>query len=99
MPRPALAGLVGGSQTVAGTRRRSSVLGSGRKEKPGEPRSSFQKRPRHTLAGARDMKPDTETMIVELRSELSVQEIATRAGLSRVHVYRLAAGDVRRPSF
>ena len=30
---------------------------------------------------------------------MSVQEIARRAGLSRAHVHRIAAGEVRRPSY
>jgi transcriptional regulator with XRE-family HTH domain len=45
------------------------------------------------------MKLDLETLIVGLRTEMSVQEIARRAGLSRAHVDRLQRGDVRRPSY
>ena len=45
------------------------------------------------------MKPDIEALIAGLRTEMSVQEIARRAGLSRNHVHRIAAGDVKRPSF
>ena len=42
---------------------------------------------------------DVETMIVGLRAEMSVQEIARRTGLSRQHVHKIAAGEVRRPSY
>jgi len=45
------------------------------------------------------MKPDLETMIVGLRAEMSVQEIARRAGISRAHAHRLLAGEVKRPSY
>ena len=45
------------------------------------------------------MKADVETMIVGLRAEMSVQEIARRAGISRAHAHRLLAGEVRRPSY
>ena len=45
------------------------------------------------------MKLDVETMIVGLRAEMSVQEIARRTGLSRQHVHKIAAGEVRRPSY
>jgi len=45
------------------------------------------------------MKLDVETMIVGLRAEMSVQEIARRAGISRAHAHRLLAGEVRRPSY
>ena len=45
------------------------------------------------------MKLDVETMIVGLRAEMSVQEIARRTGLSRRHVHKIAAGEVRRPSY
>jgi len=38
-------------------------------------------------------------MIVGLRAEMSVQEIGRRAGLSRAHVHRIAAGEIRRPSY
>ena len=44
------------------------------------------------------MKLDVETMIVGLRAELPVQEIARRAGISRGHAHKLLAGAVRRPS-
>ena len=45
------------------------------------------------------MKLDVEAMIVGLRAEMSVQEIARRAGISRAHAHRLLAGEVRRPSY
>ena len=43
------------------------------------------------------MKLDVETMIVGLRAELSVQEIARRAGISRGHAHRLlfSPGDLK----
>jgi hypothetical protein len=40
-----------------------------------------------------------KTMIVGLRAEMSVQEIARWAGISRAHAHRLLAGEVRRPSY
>jgi len=47
------------------------------------------------------MKPDLDisTMIVELRAEISVEEIARRARVSRNHVYRLQSGECRRPGY
>ena len=40
------------------------------------------------------------SMILALRqSGLSPTEIAKRSGISRTHFYRLASGDIRRPSY
>jgi len=41
-----------------------------------------------------------QSMILALRqSGLGRTEIAARTGISRAHLYRLAAGDIRRPSY
>jgi transcriptional regulator with XRE-family HTH domain len=44
------------------------------------------------------MKLDVGTMIVGLRTEISAQEIARRAGISKTHVHRLLNNEIRRPS-
>jgi len=40
-----------------------------------------------------------EAWIAGFRVTTSMQQISTQTGLSRAHLYRLAAGDIRRPSY
>ena len=40
-----------------------------------------------------------EAMISGLRLTMPMQQISTRTGLSSSHLYRLACGDISRPSY
>ena len=40
-----------------------------------------------------------EAWIAGFRVTMPMQQISTQTGLSRAYLYRLAAGDIRRPSY
>ena len=40
-----------------------------------------------------------EAWIAGIRVTMTMPQMVTQTGLSRAHLYRLAAGDIRRPSY